>query len=119
MVPPRPATHLYCVEARDRQVKPRVVERSEDPPDDHKNCHRHDVARYQVDRKQVQVLAHQKLERMDIDGVQVAARRGLLTVVVLVHEPVNRLVMQRAVEERVEKIIHHVVKASFLNGSRK
>lgn len=85
-----------------------MVKRREDAPDDHKNRHRHNVARYQVDRKQVQVLANQKLERVDVDRVEVAARGGLLPVVVLVHEPVNGLVMQRAVEERVEEVIHHV-----------
>ena len=52
------------------------------------------------------VLTHYELERVYVDGVGVAARGHHLPVVVLVHECVDGAVVERAVEGRVEGVVH-------------
>ena len=84
-------THLDVIEARYDDVTPSVVERGEDATDDDEDRHSQHVARHQVHREKMEVLAHKKLERVDVDRVEVTARGGLLPMVMLVHQPVDRL----------------------------
>ena len=66
----------------------------------------HDVARNEEDGEHVVVLAHEELEGVDIDSVGVSARGDHLAVVVLVHVRVDRAVVERAMEGRVEGVVH-------------
>ena len=53
------------------------------------------------------ILAQEELERVDVHGVVVAPRGGLLVVVVLVDEVVDSSDMQRPVEEHVEEVVDY------------
>ena len=52
------------------------------------------------------MLTRDELERVDVDGVRVAACRHQLPVVVLVHVRVDRAVVQCAVEDGIKGVIH-------------
>ena len=56
-------------------------------------------------RPDVVVLSEDKLERMHVDRVGVAAGGHDLTVVVLVDVGVNRAVVEQTVEGRVEEVV--------------
>lgn len=78
---------LDVVKRREGDREARVVEGRQDPADGDEQEHGDHVARHQPHGEEVQVLAREELKRVHVDGVRVAAARGLLFVVVLVDPP--------------------------------
>ena len=94
-----------------RNIEPRVVEGGEAAPHDEEEDARDGVdgnqePRREVDGEDVVVLAQYELERMYVDGIGIATCGHNLPVMMLVHVRVHGAVMERAVEGRVEEIVH-------------
>lgn len=83
-----------------------MVERSNDSSNHDKEGGGDHVARDKEDCEEVVVLPADKLERMDVDGVHVAARGSMLHVVVLVDVLVDRTKVEGTVEHVVEKVVY-------------
>ena len=100
---------LAAVKPRDRYVHPRVVQRWQKPCAKRKHTNRRHVQRHQIRddgyRQQMEVLADQVLKRVLVDRILYAVRRDHLLMVVLVDGRVDRAVVERPVEERVEEIV--------------
>ena len=94
-----------------RNIEPRVVEGGgaathNEEEDARDGVDGNQEPRREVDGEDVVVLAQYELERMYVDGIGIATCGHNLPVMMLVHVRVHRAVMERAVEGRVEEIVH-------------
>ena len=101
---------IHAVEQWEFDVETSVIERgeytaNEDESNDHRRGHRREQASDDETREQVIILAAHKLERMHVDGVDIATWRRLLSVMVFVYVFVEAAQMQCAMKQCVEEIV--------------
>ena len=99
---------LDVVNAGDNDVVASVVQTGEDTSSQDEEGDSVYVAWDDVNSQQMQIFAHDKLERIHIDSVQIPSGWRLLLVVMLVNIPVDATYVQDTMKPHIEEVVEGV-----------